>query len=167
MCYTKRAINSKAVLKLSPYVVAVLTIIVSSAATNEKGFRAAEHTFPCNVFVAMLWTSLIADSESFNLTFLAEEIIFRLVLHKIHFFFTVNKATKERLQTAAAFIERAAMQGEIELAVEIEVALCCQTLILVNAHLLCFVKCFLLDKLSQLCQNFEFLRDWWAVWSLD
>ena len=146
---------------------AVLTEIVSAATTNEKGFRAAEHTLPGDVVFTMLWTSLIADSECFNLTFLAEEIIFTLILLQIHLFFTVNKAAKKRLQTAAAFIERAAMQSEVEFLIEIVIALSCQTLILVNAHLLRFVKCFLLNEITQLFKHFQLLGNWWTVGSCD
>ena len=57
------------------------------------------------------------------------------------------------------------MQGEVELPIEIKVALCCQTLILVNAHLLGLVKCFLLYEFSHLFQNFKLFGDWWAVGS--
>ena len=158
---------SIAVLKLPLCIVAVLTEIVSAATTNEKGFRAAEHTLPGDVVFTMLWTSLIADSEGLNLTFLTEEIIFILVLLQIHFFFTVYEAAKERLQAATAFIERAAMQGEVEFPIEIKVALCCQTLILVNAHLLGFIECFLLYEITHLFKHFELLSNWWTVGSFD
>ena len=146
---------------------AVLTEIVSSAATNEKGFRAAEHTFPSDVVFSMLWARLIADSKSFYLTFLAEEIIFILVLLQIHLFLTVNEASKERLQTAAALVERAAVQGEVKLTIEIIVTFCCQTRILVNAHLVRLIEGFLLNEFSQLFQHVQLLSDRWAVRSFD
>lgn len=92
-------------------VVASLTEIMSSVAEVDCN-TAAEQALPVDMFCTVYLASLLARSQSLQLTVFAKQVLFGCRVLDTLLNLAIDHATKVRLGTLVALVERASMHGK-------------------------------------------------------
>ena len=111
MWYSKRAIDTTAVINLAIIDIVAVSAEVSCAKAVVQGYRAAEVAFPIDMCCTMNLTAFLASTVGFQLAFFTTQILLRGLFFHAKLLLTIYKTSKVWLFTVIAFVKGARMHG--------------------------------------------------------